>query len=73
MERSDAYCVAHQSHFMAERNIGERKTPQKGEAFPLPSLFHAKAQRWKTVEALHLRMWSSNGNWKCGWGAAADR
>ena len=34
MERSDAYCVAHQSHFMAERNIGERKTPQKGEAFP---------------------------------------
>lgn len=62
MERRDAQCVAHRPQFIAERNVGERKTPQKGEAFPIPSLFHTKAQRWKTVEALHLRMWSSHGN-----------
>ena len=29
MERSDAYCVAHQSQFIAERSVGERKTPKK--------------------------------------------
>ena len=70
MERSDAYCVAHQSQFIAERSVGERKTPKKQvkhSHFPASSIPKLRGgRRWKPYTfgcGLHMEIGS----------AAADR